>query len=136
MRAFFSHFWKGSSEDINKWNQWLLEINYSLDLWIPWLILSGMSTLSSLFIPLKKCSHVLAAHGVTVQCVSPITYTCIHPGMRPLWAKVENELLGISVPMTGTTNLMIHSALEEKNQLCQITLQHGRKHCVHKSIQH
>ena len=30
-------------------------------------------------------------------------------------AKVENELLGITFPTTGTTNLLICSVLEEKS---------------------
>ena len=46
------------------------------------------------------------------------TYTSMRTGIRlpsdTLWAKVD-DLLGISLPMTGTTTLMIHSVLEEKS---------------------
>lgn len=76
MRAYFSHLWRGSSVVIvNKWNQWLLKINDSLDLCIPWLILSGMSTLSPLFFLKKRCSHVLATHSHSPMCILCDTYT-------------------------------------------------------------
>jgi hypothetical protein len=52
-----------------------------------------------------------------------------------LWAEAEDELLEIGLPLTRSTNLLIHSVLEEKkNQLCQIIWLYDRKHCGNKSI--
>lgn len=78
---------------------------------------SGMSTVFQLCFIKKDVLMFFLQHMEPMRIFSNThIHACRNEAvLLTLRAKVESELLGISVPMTGTTNLMIHSVLEEKS---------------------